>query len=125
MGATVDSSVSQLEGITFDAARGGSADRGFEVTYRVGSTGSFNSLGTTFPPAGTNNYGRFTFNLSSPATLSANDDVEFRLLGFTPSPGNTLFVDNVTVTAIPEPGSLLLMSVGVAGILLLKFRRSK
>lgn len=122
LGNTVDSSVSQLQGITFDLARGGDSNRGFEITYRVGSTGGFSSLGSTLPPTGTNNYGRFTFNLDTPASLSANNDIEFRFLGFNSNDTHTLLIDNVTVTAIPEPGSLLLMVLGFSGLMLLKRR---
>ncbi len=106
MAATVDSTVNQLEGIQFNLANAGTTGpRGFEVTYRIGTSGSFISLGTTRTPTNVaNEYGLFTFNLPTPATLSPNDVVEFRLLGYTPQGTQNIRLDNVAITAIPEPG---------------------
>lgn len=120
LGSTVDSSVSQLEGIQFDFANAGSSGpRGVEVTYRIGA-GSFTSLGSTQVPNNTaGNYGRFTFNLSSPAALSANDVVEFRLLGFSNAGSNSIRFDNIAISAVPEPSAATLaVLIGTAALAL-------
>ncbi len=105
MAGSIDSSVSKLEGIQFNLANGGtSGPRGVEVTYRIGTSGSFTSLGYTRVPNNTaTNYGLFTFNLPAPANLSAGDTVTFRLLGYANASGNSIRLDNVAITAIPEP----------------------
>jgi hypothetical protein len=44
--------------------------------------------------------------------------------GFANAPGNAMIVDNVLVTAVPEPASLTLAGLGGASLLLLRHRRS-
>jgi hypothetical protein len=118
IGATIHPSVGLLEGISFDLSNAGTTGpRGFEVIYRIGNTGSFTSLGTTRTPNNTaNNYGRFTFNLPTPTSLIANENVEFRFLGYSDAVGNSLRLDNVTftATAIPEPRYYGLVTLLVA-----------
>lgn len=123
MATTIDPTVSQLEGIQFNLANAGtSGPRGVEVTYRIGTSGSFTSLGTTAVPNNTaNNYGLFTFNLSTPAALSSGDVVEFRLLGYSNSVSNSIRLDDVSITAIPEPSAFAL--IVAAGALLIMLRR--
>ncbi|MFQ3669956.1 MAG: PEP-CTERM sorting domain-containing protein [Verrucomicrobiia bacterium] len=124
MGTSIAPSVSQLEGIQFNLANSGtSGPRGVEVTYRIGTSGSFTSLGTTAVPNNTaNNYGLFTFNLPSPITLSAGDVIEFRLLGYSNAAANSIRLDNVSITAIPEPSSVALL-IGAGSLLFLLRRR--
>jgi len=118
IGATIDPSVGLLEGISFDLSNAGtSGPRGFEVIYRIGNTGPFTSLGTTSTPNNTaDNFGRFTFNLSTPTSLIANENVEFRFLGYSDAVGNSLRLDNVRfiATAIPEPRYYGLVTLLVA-----------
>jgi|GEM_PF-1456112 len=127
---TLDSTIDPiaLAGIQFNLANGGtSGPRGVEVTYRIGSSGSFTSLGTTATPNNTaNNYGLFTFNLGSPSALAANDVVEFRLLGYSNATGNSIRLDNVSITAsaIPEPSTYALLGAGLLSLVWLR-RRSR
>lgn len=116
MDSTIEPAVSALEGIQFNLGNAGSSGpRGVEVTYRIGGIGSFTSLGGTNVPNNTaSNFGLFTFNLGSPITLNGDDVVEFRLLGFANAGGNSVRLDNVRITAIPEPSTF--MMVGIAGI---------
>lgn len=125
MAASIDPSVNQLEGIQFNLANGGNSTRGVEVTYRIGTSGSFTSLGTTATPTNTaGQYGLFTFNLSSPANLSAGDVIEFRLLGYAPASGNTIRLDTVRITAVPEPSTFALI-LAAGGMLLFLRRRAR
>jgi hypothetical protein len=121
MNTSIDPTVSLLEGIRFNLSNAGSTGpRGVEVTYRIGTVGTFTSLGTTAVPNNiANNYGLFTFNLPSPASLSSSDVVEFRLRGYADATGNSIRLDNVSITAIPEPGVLALVcgAVGILAIL--------
>jgi len=123
MAATIHPTVNQLEGISFSLANAGtSGPRGVEVTYRIGTSGSFTSLGYTAVPNNTaNNYGHFTFNLPTPASLSGGDVVTFRLLGYANASGNSIRLDNVTINAIPEPASIGL--AGLTGLMALAARR--
>jgi hypothetical protein len=114
---------SLLHSISMDLANGGSSLRGIEVTYRIGNSGSFISLGTTATPSNSiNQFGRFTFALNSPEALSASDLVEFRVLGYANEPGFTLRLDNVTISAIPEPVAVSL--IAGAGLLCWRIRRA-
>jgi len=123
MASSIAPTVGKLEGISFSLANAGtSGPRGVEVTYRIGTSGPFASLGSTATPTNVaNEYGHFTFNLPSPADLSAGDVVAFRLLGYANSAGNSIRLDNVTINAIPEPASMGL--AGVAGLIMLATRR--
>ncbi|WP_448578902.1 PEP-CTERM sorting domain-containing protein [Thermosphaera sp.] len=123
MAAAIHPTVNQLEGIAFSLANAGtSGPRGVEVTYRIGTSGSFTSLGYTAVPNNTaNNYGHFTFNLPTPASLSGGDVVTFRLLGYANASGNSIRLDNVTISAIPEPASIGL--AGLTGLVALAVRR--
>ncbi len=114
MAAGIDPTVNKLEGIQFNLANAGtSGPRGVEVTYRIGTSGSFTSLGNTAVPNNTaNNYGLFTFNLPMPASLSGGDVVTFRLLGYANTTTNSIRLDNVAITAIPEPGAAGLIGMG-------------
>jgi hypothetical protein len=115
-----------LEGISFNLANAGSSGpRGVEVTYRIGTSGAFTSLGTTAVPNNTaNNYGLFTFNLGTPAALAPSDVIEFRLLGYSNNASNSIRLDNVSIaaTAIPEPSTYLLLGGGLTMLLWLRRR---
>jgi hypothetical protein len=114
---------SLLDSISLDLANGGTSLRGIEVTYRIGNSGSFISLGTTATPTNSSNqFGRFTFSLNTPVSLSPSDLVEFRVLGFANDPTFILRLDNVTISAIPEPVKVTLIA-GV-GILCWRIRRA-
>ncbi|GAB4167620.1 MAG: hypothetical protein Fur0032_05690 [Terrimicrobiaceae bacterium] len=115
MNSTIDPSLSSLEGIQFNMSNAGSSGpRGVEVTYRIG-TGSFTSIGgSAVPTLATNQYGLFTFNLPTPVALSGGDVIEFRLLGYANLAGNSVRLDNVRITAVPEPSTALML--GAAGL---------
>lgn len=127
LSSSIDSLLA-LQGISFNLANAGtSGPRGVEVTYRIGTSGSFSSLGTTAVPNNTaNNYGLFTFNLSTPAALANNDVIEFRLLGYSNAAGNSIRLDNVSISAttIPEPSTYALLAAGLAGLIWLR-RKSR
>jgi len=116
--------VGLLEGISFDLANvGTSGPRGVEVTYRVGNSGPFVSLGTTRTPTNVaNQFGNFTFNLPTATALIANEDVEFRLLGYSNAVGNSIRLDNVTITAtaIPEPSYFVFATLLCLGAVCLR-----
>lgn len=124
MGSSVDPSVGLLQGISFNLANAGSSGpRGVEVTYRIGTSGGFTSIGgTNVPTNSANQYGLFTFNLASPVALSAGDVIEFRLLGYANATGNSIRLDNVSINAaaIPEPGTYALLMGGLAALFCLR-----
>lgn len=125
MNSSIEPAFAQLEGIRFNLASAGtSAPRGVEVTYRIGTSGNFTSLGgTAVPVNAANQYGLFTFNLPTSATLSPGDVIEFRLLGYAPDSGAGLRFDNVRITAIPEPAVLSVAGLAIGSFALLRRRR--
>lgn len=82
---------------------------------------AFINFSAPYTPALT--FGLITFDLSSIPGLNNNPDAAFRIVfnGATSSSGNNR-IDNIVVegqpitTPIPEPGSLLLFSLGLSGI---------
>jgi hypothetical protein len=117
-----------LDGISFDFANGGSSGpRGAEVTYRVGTSGAFTSLGATQVPNNTaGNFGRFNFSPSGSISLTAGDVVEFRFLGYANTTGSNIRFDNVaiSVAAVPEPSAYaVLAGLSAVGFAALRRRR--
>lgn len=120
-----------LDSIVFDLGNGGTTGpRGFEVTYRIGTTGSFTSLGTAQVPNNTaNNFGRYTFEPSGSISLTAGDVIELRFLGFAPGATSGVRYDNVTINAletamVPEPSAVAaLAGFGALGFAALRRRR--
>ncbi len=127
MNSTIAPAFSQLQGIQFNLSNAGaSGPRGVQVTYRIGTSGSFTSIGgTAVPNLTANNYGLFTFNLPTPITLSGGDVVEFRLLGYANMTGNSIRLDNVRITAIPEPAAAGLLALSGGVVFWLRRRRAR
>lgn len=127
MNSTIAPSESQLQGIQFNLASAGtSGPRGVEVTYRIGTSGTFTSIGgTAVPNLTASNFGLFTFNLPSPSTLNSGDVVEFRLLGYTNATDNAIRLDNVRITAVPEPAAAGLLAVSGGVLFWLRRRRDR
>jgi hypothetical protein len=112
-----------LDTLDFDLAMGGaSGPRGFAVTSNLNG-GAFNLRGVAALNVGAaSQWARYSFDFGSLA-LTDTDTVEVRFHGFSTGTGNSFRLDNVSVTAIPEPSTLLLVGAGLLGVLM--FRRRK
>lgn len=127
LGSSLSDGPYNLGSISFDLSNAGNTVRGVEVTYRVGTSGAFVSLGSTDAPTLTaNNFGRFTFTPTGSVALTASDVVEFRFLGYAASTGASIRYDNVSVSAVavPEPSAFAaLAGMGALGFAALRRRR--
>jgi hypothetical protein len=118
-----------LTSLVFDEARGGgsmprgwslyNSIDGFALANRLATNASVQTQRPTFGPA--------TVNLNLPRFQNLTGPITFRMYVFTPGTGQSVEFDNMvlngTVTAIPEPGSLALAGMGVAGWLALRRRQ--
>lgn len=86
----------------------------------------FLNFGAPYVPAVS--YGLVTFDLSSISELNDNPNAAFRIVfnGATSSSGNNR-IDNVVVEgqglALPEPSSIVLLTLGLGGTVVKRFRR--
>jgi hypothetical protein len=110
-----------LSTLDFDLGLGGtSGPRGVTATYNLNG-GGFNVIGVAaFNVGVASQYGRYSFDFGN-VSVAATDTVEVRLLGFSTGTGNSIRLDNVSVTAIPEPGTLALVGIALGSLML--FRR--
>lgn len=131
-------------GLTFDHISSSTGPRDFDLSFRVGGSGSFTSAGTyvaitnaapnawsSGTPSSASSY---SFNLSGIATLNNAAIVDFRLTdtSTTSSSGGTVAttgtsrIDNFTVfSAVPEPTSIALVSLTGCTGLVVVYRRRK
>lgn len=108
----------------FDLALGGSSGpRGVTATYNVNG-GSSSLLGVAALNVGTaSQFGRYSFSFGS-IGLSATDVVQVRLHGFSTGTGNSFRMDNISISAVPEPSAYAAM-LGLAAVALALLRRRR
>ncbi len=116
-----------LESLQFDFGTGGGSARGFTVAFAVNGSTDFTLLGSDRGQSG-GNFDETTFEhymFTIPEVPAATDltSAEFRFFTYASQVnGRNMFFDNITVNAIPEPSSLLLLGGGIAGLLLRRRR---
>ena len=115
--------------LAFEAGKGGSGSpRGLFVRSSVDSyaTDIFNQV---LPLAGQPAPALQTIDLSSFASYHNLSAVDFRFYVYTPNPlGNSVDFRNVTVTestAVPEPSTYALVSLGLGGLALIRRRQKR
>lgn len=116
-----------LSQFQFDIANGStSTPRTLRVTYGFGaSPTTFLTAGDAAVTATANQYRRFTFNLADQDTANnlTTDPITFRILGSTTSSTLTIRLDNVTVTAVPEPSTYAMFAIGLLALCFVARRR--
>jgi hypothetical protein len=94
-----------------------SSGTGTDVGTTTTSVGTFTSLLGTYTSSTDQGWVNRTFNLGLPA--SATGRIAFRyVIADVATAGNYIGIDNVTVTAVPEPATYGLMALGIAGLLI-------
>lgn len=113
-----------LGSLDFDLALGGgSGPRGVTATYNVNG-GTSSLLGVAALNVGTaGQFGRYSFSFGS-IGLSATDVVQVRLHGFSTGSGNSLRMDNVSISVVPEPSTYAAM-LGLSAVALALLRRRR
>jgi hypothetical protein len=105
--------------ISFATQGTGSGFNSNQLQYSLDGVNFVNFAAPYTPPA---TFALVTFDLSSIAGLNENPDAAFRIVfnGATSASGNNR-LDNLVVeghsTTIPEPSSLVLLSMGLGGVL--------
>jgi uncharacterized protein (TIGR03382 family) len=127
---TVGSGVAlmDLTNISFQIARGGDSGRGFGLRVTTPTTTNQTLVASTAVPTIRPNFTNQSIDLTPFASLqnlSTGDVVTFELAVYTPSTGNSMELDNITISgntvAIPEPSLAGLALLGIAGL----FRRRR
>lgn len=124
--------------LTFDA-KVNVANGGFQVglqtwpnSYFSGTASSTSITPSDYILSTPNVFQHITLNLGTltggdPGATAQTWQLSFQLNGWdnwgVPSTGDTLTIDNVQVTMVPEPTALALVGFGVAGMLLVRRRR--
>ena len=115
-----------LSDLQFDDYKGPGLGDSWEVTYLLGSTGSFSSAGTGLLHS---SWSLDTVNFSGVTELqNATDTVTFRILAIGTSNDNKYwYLDNVTLTGevttvVPEPATICMLGLGGLGLLRRKRR---
>ena len=114
-----------LTSLSFKVARGGaSTPRGWVVRSSI--DGFFSDLGTNLVPTVTPTLTSESVSLGS-SFQNLNTAVTFRIYAFTPASGSGLFFDDISLSGsasvVPEPGTLALLALGIAGSIAIKRRK--
>lgn len=96
------------------SSNGASAD----VGTTTASVGDFTQLLGTYSSSVASDWTSVSFNLAGLASPTTGRIAIRYLVDNVATNGNYLGIDNLTVTAVPEPASYLLMALGVAGLVL-------
>lgn len=112
--------------LSFAAFSSGNSGGNFQVSYRLGDAGSFTDVGSA-ASLPLDSFELITISL--PDAIDQQSEVFLRvtfsdLAGVTSSTGSRVMVDNLSVTAVPEPSHLALV-FGLASIALIALRRKK
>ncbi len=103
----LNTTASQQYTLTFDL--GSSNVFGVLPVIALSTAGLSVNFAVTAVPAAINNWTKFTYNFTAPAASTA--------ITFTGVQGSDYIgLDNISVTAVPEPGSLAMLLAGIAAV---------
>lgn len=123
---TVDPTLNQIGRVSFDARRwDGSPSPAFDVTFSTNGGASFSAPQLTLNNAAFDNSSAWkTFSFFANTSVLADDNfiVQFASTGST----ERIMIDNFSVTAVPEPTSLVMVALaGMGGFAARRFNKKK
>jgi hypothetical protein len=116
--ATADSGVV----VSYALNRSGTGPSTNEFQYSTDGGSTFTLFADYASPAAFNVY---TNDLTGVTAINGDSTVVFRIYGLGATGGaGTMRIDNLTIDAVPEPSTMLLVGVGVLGMFAIRRRRS-
>jgi hypothetical protein len=100
--------------ISLDASRGGSTGvRGFAVDVDIDGLGFSEVIAATSPPTTSGSLlTNYKGSLSAIGLLNAGQVVTFKVVAYADLNSRTNFYDNIAVSDVPEPATLVLLGIG-------------
>jgi hypothetical protein len=111
--------------LSYDIQRSAGGPKTNSVWYSADGGATFTSFNETFLSLASA-YATFTNDMSAVTALDNNASVQLRFYPYLSNSGGTWRIDNLTIdaTVIPEPSTILLVGVGLAGMIAIRRRRA-
>ncbi len=124
--------------LNFDVSALGLVSNPQTLLVDIKFAGGANSNGNVFSVTGTG-FDSISINLgaaqafgTAPTTANINNSLQLKFYTFDNAAnkfgrdgGNAIYIDNVTLTAVPEPSTVALLGLGAAGMVIFARRRSR
>lgn len=119
---TLDATAASGVVVSYALNRSGTGPSTNDFQYSTDGGSSFTDFASFASPAAFNVY---TNDLTAVTAINGDSTVVFRIYGLGATSGaGTMRIDNLTIDAVPEPSTVLLVGMGVLGMLALRRRRS-
>jgi hypothetical protein len=111
--------------LSYDIQRSAGGSKTNSIWYSTDGGATFTSFNETFLSVASA-YVSFTNDMSTVTALDNNPNVQIRWIPYLSNSGGTYRIDNIQIdaTVIPEPSTILLVGVGLAGMIAIRRRRA-